>query len=75
MALSSLKDPIDLARAQGALELTWRTLQAEGLVMSPATDRARLSLIIVNLVGLAIDEDDLAKRAVDKFKKSDEHRR
>ncbi|MET3889082.1 hypothetical protein ABIE41_000158 [Bosea sp. OAE506] len=74
MPLSTLKEPLDLARAEGALDLAWRRLKADNLLVAPESDRIRLASMIVELLIMAEDEDDLAKRAIDKFKKSGVHR-
>lgn len=43
MPLSSLKDPVALGLAEGALEMAWQRLQREGLLISPESDRIKLA--------------------------------
>lgn len=74
MPLSNVKDPIDLARAEGALNLAWRQLQAYKRLIAPESDRVRLACIIVELLVMATDENDLAKCAIDRFDGSGVHR-
>ncbi len=74
MPLSNVKDPIDLARAEGALNLAWRQMQADNRLIAPESDRIRLACIIVELLEMATDKDDLAKCAIDRFEGSGVHR-
>ncbi|MDU0343898.1 hypothetical protein [Bosea rubneri] len=67
MPFRSFTDPVDLARAAAAFEAAWREVR----LTQPNIDereRARLAAIIVELVPFAIDEDDLAQRAVEEFR-------
>ncbi len=70
MPFSSLTDPVDLARADGALQAAWAELQ----LMTPKPlgerERTRLEYIIAALVGVAEDEDDLRRRAIDRYRAS-----
>ncbi len=70
MPFSSLTDPVDLARADGALQAAWAELQ----LMTPKPlgerERTRLAYIIAALVGVAEDEDDLRRRAIDRYRAS-----
>lgn len=68
MPFSSLNDPIDVARAQAALDAAWD--QVRDSLKSNANvveERSRLAGIVLGLVGIAEDETDLARRAVDRF--------
>jgi hypothetical protein len=68
LPFSSLNDPIDVARAQAALDAAWD--QVRDSLKSNANvveERSRLAGIVVGLVGIAEDETDLARRAVDRF--------
>ena len=67
MPLSSLQDPADLARAQGALEIVWARIRP--LVAEDDRDREhiRLAFIVASYALVAIDEDDLAERAWDRY--------
>lgn len=66
MPFSSLKDPVDLARAAAAFEAAWREIKSNVPDIGEG-ERARLAAIVVELVPTAIDEDDLARRAVQRF--------
>lgn len=67
MPFSSLTDPVDLARAGAALEAAWAAIKAQQ-PNADAIERERLAFIVANLVPLAMDEDDLTRRAVEKFR-------
>lgn len=68
MPFSSLNDPIDVARAQAAMDAAWdkvrNSLKDNANVVE---ERSKLACIVVGLVGIAEDEADLARRAVDRF--------
>lgn len=68
MPFSSLTDPIDLARAQAALEKAWVELRRSLPDETVEQGRNNLAYIIASLVPLALDEDDLAQRAIDRFR-------
>ncbi len=68
MPFSSLTDPIDLARAEAALEKAWVELRRSLPDESDEQGRNSLAYIIASLVPLALDEDDLAQRAIDRFR-------
>jgi len=70
MPFTSLTDPVDLARAQGALEAAWRQLKSEVAEDDHARARIRLAYIVVSYVHVAVDEGDLANRAVRRFRRS-----
>ncbi|AOO82263.1 hypothetical protein BHK69_19070 [Bosea vaviloviae] len=65
---SSLNDPVDVARAQAAMDAAWGkvrdSLKDNANVVQ---ERSRLACIVLGLVGIAEDEVDLARRAVDRF--------
>lgn len=68
MPFSSLNDPIDVARAQAAMDAAWD--QVRDCLKNNANvleERSRLAGIVVGLVGIAEDETHLARRAVDRF--------
>ena len=67
MPFSSLHDPADLARAQGALEIVWariKPLVAEG---DREHEHIRLAYIFASYALISLDEDDLAQRAWDRY--------
>jgi len=68
MPFSSLTDPIDLARAQAALEKAWVELRPSLPDESDEQGRHNLAYIIASLVPLALDENDLAQRAIARFR-------
>lgn len=68
MPFSSLTDPIDLPRAEAALEKAWAELKPSLPAESDELERNNLAYIVASLVPLALDEDDLAQRAIDRFR-------
>ncbi|MGO4407597.1 hypothetical protein AB4Z10_25445 [Bosea sp. RAF48] len=68
MPFSSLTDPIDLARAEAALEKAWAELKPSLPAGSDELERNNLAYIGTSLVPLALDEDDLAQRAVGRYR-------
>lgn len=68
MLFSSLNDPIDVARAQAAMDVAWDKVRNSLKNHANAVEeQSRLACIVVSLVGIAEDESDLARRAVDRF--------
>lgn len=68
MPFSSLNDPIDVARAQAAMDAAWgKVRDCLKDNVNVVEERSRLAYIVVSLVGIAEDETDLARRAVDRF--------
>ena len=63
MPFSSLTDPADLARAQGALDATWERIKPLVDVEDQERERVRLAYIVATVALTALDEDDLAERA------------
>ena len=68
MPFSSLTDPVDPARAEAALEKAWAELKPSLPESSDEQERNDLAYIVAALVPLALDEDDLARRAIDRFR-------
>ncbi|MGO4736593.1 hypothetical protein AB4099_08620 [Bosea sp. 2KB_26] len=69
MPFSSLTDPVDIARAQAALDAAWDKIRPgldEGQDLE--RERQRLAYIVANLVMIAIDDEDLTRRALEKFR-------
>jgi hypothetical protein len=68
MPFSSLQNPVDLARAQAALDEVWA--QIKPLIDEPdrERERTRLSYIVASLVKLALDEEDLVDRALRQYR-------
>lgn len=71
MPFSSLNDPVDLARAQAALEAAWNEVRSTIPDASDERERTRLAYIITALVPAAVDEDDLTRRAIERYRQSD----
>lgn len=70
MPFSSLTDPVELARAQAALEAAWTAVAANVPDALTEQERTRLAYIVANLVALSVDEDDLTRRSVDQYRRS-----
>ncbi len=68
MPFSSLKDPVDLARAQGALEAAWSEIQSAIPEERADEERTRLVYIIAALAAVAGDEQELKERALDRYR-------
>lgn len=69
MPFSSLRDPVEIARAQAALDAAWEKIRPgldEGQDLE--RERQRLAYIVANLVLIAIDDEDLTRRALEKFR-------
>lgn len=68
LPFSSLNDPIDVARAQAAMDAAWDKVRVPLKDNAHVVEeRSRLACIVVGLVGIAEDETDLAGRAVARF--------
>ena len=70
MPFSSLSDPVDLARAQAALDAAWKEVRSTIPDAFEERERARLAYILAGLVHVAEDEDELMRRAVDRYRQS-----
>lgn len=68
MPFSSLSDPVDLARAQAALETAWAQIKPALLHETHERERTRLAYLVAALASLAEDEEDLARRAVERYR-------
>ena len=68
MPFSSLKDPVDLARAQAALEAAWAQIKSALPQDTYERERTRLAYLVAALASLAEDEEDLARRAVERYR-------
>lgn len=69
MQFSSLHDPIDVARAQGALDAAWVEIQSRDLtgLGSVEAERKRLSRIVSSLLLAVASDRELVTRIVSKF--------
>lgn len=68
MPFSSLKDPVDLARAHGALEAAWQELKREFPEEDHERERARLAYIVAAFALVAQSEKELVRRSVERFR-------
>lgn len=69
MPFSSLRDPVDLARAQAALDAAWSEIRLTIPDAFDERERTRLAYIVAALVAVAEDEDDLARRAIERYRR------
>lgn len=70
MAFSSMLDPVEVARAGGALDAAWSRLQeerSENAASCSEREHIRLAEIISSLAKVALDEDELEERALKQF--------
>jgi glutathione S-transferase len=71
MTFSSLNDPVDIARAEAALEAAWHQIKASLKDnVDFGSERLRLADIVVSLIPVAEDEADLARRAIERYFKT-----
>lgn len=70
MPFSSLRDPVDLARAQAALEAAWNEVRSTVPEGFEERERARLAYIVAAFLHVAEDEDDLTWRAAERFRQT-----
>lgn len=70
MPFSSLAGPLELARAVAALEAAWSEIRSTLADQFDERERTRLAYIVASLVPLAEDEDDLARRAIERYRQS-----
>ena len=69
MPFSSVDNPVDLARAQAAMEAAWtEVVTTHGELLGDAcTERARLAFVVASMIPLAKDDVDLVRMAVRRF--------
>lgn len=70
MPFSSLTDPVELARADSALEAAWGELRSMVPQGHEEEERTRLAYIIAALIAVAEDEDELVRRAINRYRNS-----
>jgi len=68
MPFSSVADPVDLARAEAALNSAWAKVEPEIAEEQREAARTRLAYIVASYVLVASDEDELAARALERFR-------
>jgi O-phosphoseryl-tRNA(Cys) synthetase len=69
MPFMSLSDRSDLARAYAVLDATWDELKSGIPEAQKGMARERLAYLIAGLAPLAIDEKDLIKNVLRRYKK------
>jgi hypothetical protein len=67
---SSFSDPIDLARAGAALDAAWAQIKSSIPEGHAERERTRLARIVASLATVAADEEELARRAVERYRRS-----
>ena len=75
MQFSTLSDPVHVARALAAFELAWGKVQSSSGCRrwGDVAAKERLYLIIEGYACVADDEQDLAKRAIERLFKFPRH--
>ncbi|MBA4223135.1 MAG: hypothetical protein C0458_20595 [Methylobacterium sp.] len=69
MPFSSLNDPVDVARSQAALDAAWEVARAGLADEVRERERTRLAAIVASLAPVAVDETELVKRALERYRK------
>lgn len=69
MPFSSLSDPVDVARAQGALDTVWNEIRPSVPDADQEFERERLADIVAYLAHVALDEADLVRRALERYRR------
>jgi len=67
---SSMNDPVDLARAQAALETAWNEIRPTVAAEDAAKERAKLAYIVAGLVAVVEDRKNLRKRVVERYQQT-----
>lgn len=69
MPFSSLSDPLEIARAQAALEQVWAEIERLGIDYHGTADgeRTRAAHIVVGLLAQAVSDEELVRLAVARF--------
>ena len=70
MPFSSLTDPVELARAQAALDAAWDVVKSMVPEDLRERERTRLAYIIAALTAVAEDEDEMVRRAINRYRNS-----
>ena len=68
MPFSSLNDPIDVARAQAAFDVVWGEVRLGIPDGDQERERTRIASIVTSLAQVALDESDLARRTLDRYR-------
>lgn len=69
MPFSSLSDPIEIARAQAALDQAWSEIERLGVTFhgAPEGERARAAQIVAGLMSQSVSDEELVRRVVTRF--------
>ncbi|AZO77695.1 MULTISPECIES: hypothetical protein [unclassified Bosea (in: a-proteobacteria)] len=70
MPFSSLTDPADLARAGAALDAAWDEIKSSVPEGYDERERVRLAYIVASFSAVAEDEDELIRRAIERYRQS-----
>ncbi len=70
MPFSSLTDPVELACAQAALDAAWKVIKSMVPEDVRERERTRLAYIIAAFIAVAEDEDELVRRAINRYRNS-----
>ncbi len=70
MPFSSLTDPVDLARAQAALETAWQILKLGIDEEEQERERTRLAYIVASFAIIANDENELVEKALRRYREA-----
>jgi hypothetical protein len=68
MPFSSLKDPVDMARAFAVMEAAWSDLKGSIPEDRRDAERVRLAYLVASVAPSALDEDDLKKNVMLQFR-------
>lgn len=68
MPFSSLSDPVDLARAEAALDAAWAEIRPKVSEGHEDQERTRLIYIIAALAAASEDERELKDRALARYR-------
>ncbi|HEV7257742.1 MAG TPA: hypothetical protein VGN82_08165 [Bosea sp. (in: a-proteobacteria)] len=71
MPFSSLKDPVDLARAFAVIEAAWSDLKDSIPEDRWEAERTRLAYLVASFTPLALDENDLKRNILLRFRERD----
>lgn len=67
---STFSDPADVARAQAALDAAWAEVKGDIEEADLERERTRLAYIVASYALVAEAEDELTRRAVERFRKA-----
>lgn len=67
MPLSSLTDPVDLARAHAAFKTAWDEIKSTVPEASAEQERLRLAYIVAAMSPRAEDENELTRRSIERY--------